>query len=331
MVAGPEELSRVKSREAPPLEIEAVFDLVLASAARLFQGEGGSIMLRIGEDELEVVASPTNPAALGAKVRFGEGVSGGVAQSARPALISGRVNERTKAVDSSVCLPLVHRGEIFGVLNINARPVHIFNNHDLEAGTAFCGHAAEALTAARRYELARLENEPDPLRHLAAMQGHFAAAATVDFVGAVSGSGIDLGAIVRSVASAEDRGGRATVARGDVDAVVRFEGKAVRRLVQELVDNAHRHGGGPVRLLLEEDGPHVVLTVTDRGPGIPDDERERVFEPYVHLDRPSDGGGMGLGLTIARRLAEAMGGTVVIGAMPVGGAAVSVRLPRLVA
>src|SRR5688572_26410668 len=93
-----------------PLEVEAVLDLVLASAARLFQGEGGSIMLRTGEGELEVVASPVNPAALGAKVKFGEGLSGKVAETCEPVLISGRVNQRTNTVDSSVCLPLLHGG-----------------------------------------------------------------------------------------------------------------------------------------------------------------------------------------------------------------------------
>ena len=310
-----------------PLEVEAVLDLVLSSAARLFQGEGGSIMLRVGEDQLEVVTSPTNPAALGATVRFGDGVSGRVAATCRPVLISGRVNQRTKAVDSSVCLPLVHDGELFGVLNINAKPVHIFTNHDLEAGTAFCGHAADALTEARLYELARLQGESQPQRHLEAMQRHFTAAASVDFVGPIDGDAVDLAAIVRSVADAEDRDGRSTVVRGATDAEVRSEGKVVRRLVQELVDNAHRHGEAPVRMVLEATPTEVVLTVTDRGPGVPEDERERIFEPYVRLDRSTDGEGLGLGLTIARRLARAMGGTVAVTNMRGGGAAVSVRLP----
>lgn len=311
-----------------PLEVEAVLDLVLSSAARLFQGEGGSIMLRVGDDQLEVVASPTNPAALGATVRFGVGVSGSVAQTCEPVLISGRVNQRTKAVDSSVCLPLVHGGELFGVLNINARPVHIFTNHDLDAGTAFCGHAAEALTEARLYELARLEGRVHPERHLEAMHRHFGAAASVDFIGPLGRDLVDVGAIARSVATAEDRAGRETVMRGGADASVLAEGKPVRRLVQELVDNAHRHGGAPVRLMLQSTADEVLLTVTDRGPGVPEPDRERVFEPYVRLDRATDGEGIGLGLTIARRLVDAMGGSIAFANMPAGGAAVSVRLPR---
>ena len=311
----------------PPLEIEAVLDLVLTSAARLFQGEGGSIMLRVDDEELEVVASPTNPAALGARVRFGDGVSGKVAATCKAELVSGRINQRTNAVDSSVCLPLVHDGELFGILNINARPVHTFTNHDLEAGTAFCVHAASALTAARHYELGRLEGGAHPERHLAEMQRHFIAAASVDFVGPLARDRVDVAAIVRSVATSEERAGRHTSLRTGVDARIVGEGKPMRRLVQELVDNAHRHGKGPVRFALETSPESVELTVTDRGPGVPVDERERLFQPYARLDRPTDADGLGLGLTIARRLAEAMGGTVAFTDAPEGGTAVTVRLP----
>lgn len=325
MVAGAEELS---PPEPAPLEVEAVLDRVLTSAARLFQGEGGSIMLRVGDDELEVVAAPTNPAALGASVHFGVGVSGRVAETGQPVLITGRVNERTKAVDSGVSLPLLHHGEIFGVLNINARPVHTFTNHDLVAGTAFCAHAAEALAEARLYELARLEGAPDPHAHLEVMDRHFVAAASVDFIGPVADEVVDLGAVARSIASAEERAGRPTLIRGGSDAEVRGEGKPVRRLIQELVDNAHRHGQGPVRIVLESTAKDVVLSVTDRGPGIPETDRERLFEPYARLGRPTDGAGIGLGLTIARRLVEAMRGTIAFTNMPAGGAAIGVRLLR---
>lgn len=315
-------------RQLAPLQVEQVLDRVLTSAARLFQGEGGSIMLRVGDEELEVVASPANPAALGAIVHFGEGLSGKVAQTCEPVLISGRVNQRTNAVDSSVCLPLLHRGELFGVLNINARPVHIFTNHDLVAGTTFCGHAADALMEARSYELERLDGGPDPAKHLDAMEQHFVEAASVDFVGPMGDEVIDLLPIARSIAATEERARRSTVVRGGSGATVRAEGKPVRRLLQELVDNAHRHGEAPVRIALDTTDREVALTVTDHGPGVPEPDRERVFQPYVRLGRPSDGAGSGLGLTIARRLVEAMGGTISFSNMPAGGAAIDVRLPR---
>ena len=315
------------SKSGPPLEVEAVLELVLTSAARLFQGEGGSVMLRVGDDELEVVTSLTNPAALGARVRFGVGVSGKVAATCEPELTTGRINQRTNAVDSSVCLPLLHAGELFGILNINARPVHTFTKHDLEAGTDFCVHVANALTAAREYELDRLRGQAAPGRPLEEMQRHFVAAASVDFVGPLARDRVDVAAIVRSVTGSEERAGRPTALRSGVDARVIGEGKPIRRLLQELIDNAHRHGKRPVRVALESTPEDVEITVTDRGPGLPEDQREWLFQPYARLERPTDGEGMGLGLTIARRLAEAMGGTVTFVDAPEGGTAVTVRLP----
>jgi signal transduction histidine kinase len=73
----------------------------------------------------------------------------------------------------------------------------------------------------------------------------------------------------------------------------------------------------------------VVLTVSDDGPGIPEAERERVFERFVRLDeaRSRATGGAGLGLTIVRGLVDRLGGRVRAGAAPGGGARFVVRLP----
>ena len=315
---------------AAPLEVDAVLDLVLSSAARLFQGEGGSIMLLVDDRELEVVLSPANPAALGARVRFGEGVSGKVAESLEPVLISGRVGNRSTPVDSAICFPLVHEGSLFGVLNINSKPVHIFTSHDLTAGTAFGAHAADALVEARQYEIDRQNGDPAPQRHLEAMIKHLAAAAAVDFVGPTGADVVEIAAIARSIASAEERAGRPTSVRGSCDDFVRGSGTQVRRVLQELVDNAHRHGGAPVRIVFEPPDARgdIELVVTDSGPGVPADERTHVLEPFGRLERSSDGTGLGLGLTIASRIIEAMGGSLSIGDAAGGGAAVSVRLPR---
>ena len=314
------------SKVPPPLDVGAILELILTSAVRLFQGEGGSIMLRVGDDELEVITSLSNPAALGARVRFGVGVSGKVAATLEPMLVSGEVSQRTIAVDSSLCLPLLDAGELFGILNINARPIHTFTEQDLSAGREFCAHAADALTAARQYEESRQAGEAAPERHLEDMQRHFVAAASVDFVGPIRRDRLDVAAIVRSVTAAEDRAGRPT-SRRSTDARILGEGQAVRRLLQELVDNAHGHGKRPVRLEIESTPEAVEITVSDRGPGVPDEERDRLFEPYARLNRPTDIEGLGLGLAIARRLAKAMRGSISFSDSPEGGAAVTVRFP----
>ncbi len=84
------------------------------------------------------------------------------------------------------------------------------------------------------------------------------------------------------------------------------------QIVANLLDNARRFtpGGGAVHVDIAESDGVARVTVTDTGPGVPDDERERIFERLVRLDagRDRDHGGAGLGLPIARALARAHGG-----------------------
>ncbi len=312
---------------AAPLQVDAVLDVVLSSAARIFEGEGGSVMLLVGPEELEVVASPSNPAALGARVRFGDGVAGKVAASCDPVLVTGRAGNRSKPVDSGMCVPLLHDGRIFGVLNVNAGPGRGFTDFDLQAATDFAKHAANVLASARMYEMDRREGRSEPERHLSAMLRHLRSAADVDFVQPGADEVLNLAAVARSVADDAERSGRPTGVRGPTAAYVNGRSAELRRLLAELIDNGHSHGEAPVRLILEPDDDHVVLTVADSGPGVPSDGRSQVLEPYGRLERSSDGEGLGLGLTIARRLASALHATIDVGDTPVGGTAIRLRFP----
>lgn len=311
--------------EASPLEIEAVLEIVLTSAARLLEGAGGSVMLRVGSDELEVVASPGNPAALGARVKFGEGVAGKVAENCDAVLVSGRAGQRAKPVDSGMSVPLMHQGSLFGVLNVNAGPGRTFNEFDLKAATAFCGHAADALAGARRYEMARRENEQDAERHLADMLRHLNDAASVNFEEMTALESFDLGPLVRALAEEQTAAGRRTDVRGPLSLWVVGRPGRLLRAIGEIVKNAHVHGEPPVRVVLEPGDPSTI-TVADAGLGIPEEDRHRLFEPYVRLDRSATVSGVGLGLTIARHAVEACGGSVTITETPVGGGAIRIRL-----
>lgn len=310
-----------------PLQVEAVLDVVLASAGRLLQGEGGSIMLLVGTDELEVVCSPNNTAALGARVRFGDGVAGKVAATRDPVLVSGRAGRRSMPVDSAMSVPLLHGGHIFGVLNVNARPGYTFTDHDLVAATAFAEHAAEALAEARLYEVGRREGADHPEEHLAAMLGHLAKAGRIDFVEPRPHKDVDVAAIARQVADDAEASGRPTGVRGPSSVIVRGDHAHLRRVFAELVDNGHVHGEPPVRIIFEV-ADDVAVTVADSGLGIPFSERRQVFEPYGRLDRSAPAPGLGLGLTIARRLLESMGGSLEVTETPVGGGAFRLHLPR---
>ncbi|MEW1721920.1 HAMP domain-containing sensor histidine kinase [Streptomyces sp. NPDC093109] len=101
------------------------------------------------------------------------------------------------------------------------------------------------------------------------------------------------------------------------------------RVLGNLLDNAQRHAAGSVTASVRRSGSAVVLVVADDGPGVPDAERERIFERFVRLDdaRSRDEGGAGLGLAIARDVAERHGGTLTVGRAECGGALFELRLP----
>jgi len=117
---------------------------------------------------------------------------------------------------------------------------------------------------------------------------------------------------------------------GDLRAVA--DEARVRELLLALVDNAVRHtpAGGRITLAGKGAGPYVEVSVSDTGPGIPAQDRERIFERFYRVDRSRsrDEGGSGLGLSIARAIAEAHGGTLTAGDSVEGGAVLTLRLPR---
>lgn len=106
--------------------------------------------------------------------------------------------------------------------------------------------------------------------------------------------------------------------------------QALRRCLANLIDNARRYGGGAVDVTLVDNASSVEIRIEDRGAGIPAEERERVFEPYVRLEasRARHTGGTGLGLAIARAVARAHGGEVALAGRAGGGTAAVVTLPR---
>jgi len=127
----------------------------------------------------------------------------------------------------------------------------------------------------------------------------------------------------------------ATGLRVDTTAVSagRVDGDAagLRRMLRNLGDNAARHAVGRLGLSVAEGGGMVRLVVDDDGLGIPEADRERVFERFVRLDgaRARADGGSGLGLAIVAELVAAHGGTVGVASSPLGGARVEVTLPGL--
>jgi len=102
------------------------------------------------------------------------------------------------------------------------------------------------------------------------------------------------------------------------------DARLMERVLDNLVNNALRYANQRLRVGLWFDGATACLQVEDDGPGIPQAERERVFEPFVRLDPSRDRatGGCGLGLAIVHSVAQAFGGNVTIDSSPLGGACV---------
>lgn len=110
--------------------------------------------------------------------------------------------------------------------------------------------------------------------------------------------------------------------------LVRTDPGLLERVVANLVGNAVRVSAGePVRVLAHVLPQRVEILVVDRGPGVPPEQRERMFEPFQRLGDTSPGG-LGLGLAVARGLVEALGGTLAAEDTPGGGLTMIVAVPR---
>lgn len=113
---------------------------------------------------------------------------------------------------------------------------------------------------------------------------------------------------------------------GEIDG----ERRLLARAVDNLLANAAKYAAHRVSLAAAKaDEGWIEIVVEDDGPGIPADERTRVFEPFYRLDRSRDRatGGFGLGLAIAHKAVLLHGGEIVVGDSPLGGARFSVRIP----
>jgi len=158
-------------------------------------------------------------------------------------------------------------------------------------------------------------------------------AATLDFLRGTAGlepaQPVDMEALLASVEADLSETGH----------VVRIEGRslapytghpvALKRCLRNLVENAVNYGKA-AEIVVDDDPQRLRIEVRDRGPGIAPAELEKVFEPFYRLEgsRNRDTGGTGLGLTIARSIAQAHGGQLTLENRPEGGLLARLTLPR---
>lgn len=141
---------------------------------------------------------------------------------------------------------------------------------------------------------------------------------------------LDVGALVESLCEDWSETGRDVTVQGLPRGPYNSHPQALRRCVNNLVENALRYGAR-ARISIEDDDAALRIAVRDDGPGIPEHDLERVFEPFFRLEqsRNRDSGGTGLGLAIARNIARWHGGDIHLRNAPDGkGLIAELALPR---
>ncbi|MGD9833231.1 MAG: ATP-binding protein [Piscinibacter sp.] len=109
---------------------------------------------------------------------------------------------------------------------------------------------------------------------------------------------------------------------------VRGDERLLRRALRNLLENARRYGGDEVKVELARTPAGAEARVCDRGPGVPETLRERIFEPFYRLPGHAEqAGGVGLGLSLVRQIAQRHGGSVRCEARPGGGSVFVLALP----
>jgi signal transduction histidine kinase len=141
----------------------------------------------------------------------------------------------------------------------------------------------------------------------------------------------DLGALVDEVCASQ----RDALAQASCEVRVARRGPTVgqwdrvriEQVFTNLLVNAMKYGAGPIEISLEGGPSSLVVTTRDHGPGIPEDDRERIFGRFEHAASDGAGRGLGLGLYIVREIIEAHGGHIAVVHPPDGGAAFRFELP----
>jgi signal transduction histidine kinase len=138
----------------------------------------------------------------------------------------------------------------------------------------------------------------------------------------------DFDSILDSVCADAAEAGQDVTLSGLTGVSLAVQPNAMRRCLTNLIDNAVKYGGY-ARVTVNRDKNKVIVQVRDGGPGIPEDMLETVFDPFFRLEgsRSRDTGGTGIGITIARNIAEKHGGRLYLRNHPEGGLVAVLELP----
>ena len=190
------------------------------------------------------------------------------------------------------------------------------------------GARREELSARGRQALALVEDELGRFRRM--LDDLLELARTDGAALAQTAEPVQLSALVREVVRRRGLPPDLLQTAPDEQTAVRGDKTRLERAVTNLLDNADRHAGGVTGVLVERRDDAVVVLVDDAGPGVPQAERERVFERFVRGPRAARRSlpGAGLGLAIVEETATGHGGAAWVSDSPAGGARFTLSLPR---
>jgi len=134
---------------------------------------------------------------------------------------------------------------------------------------------------------------------------------------------------VELLAMAAEEAARVDAAVAGTPATVLGEDRLLRRALRNLLENARRYGGNEVEVSVESHADRAVVRVSDRGPGVPEAMRERIFESFFRLPGHAEqAGGVGLGLSLVKQIAQRHGGSVRCEGREGGGSCFVLSVPR---
>lgn len=250
---------------------------------------------------------------------------------------AGKLSARARMQPSSSIYPLAERidhmaDRIEALLVAQKNLLHSVS-HELRTPIARLEFALELLGAKANDPVLqkRIDAMEGDLSELNSLVNELLGMARLDSGQAPQRDSVEVAALLRTVEAALPPGQPLLTIDcapdlGTIEADARLLGRALSNLLR----NAQKYAALTMRVTARRDGRNVTIAVEDDGPGIPADERERIFEPFYRLDRSRDRttGGFGLGLSIARKAVLLHGGTIQVAASELGGARFVVVLPQ---
>jgi signal transduction histidine kinase len=198
-------------------------------------------------------------------------------------------------------------------------------SHELRSPLARLKMAVSLMDTASPESRAALKREIESnIRELDALVEEVLLASRLD-----AAKALDRREPVDLLALAAEEGARVEAQIEGQSVVVHGDERLLRRALRNLLENARRYGGAePPLVRVCTDGPQALVQVCDRGPGVPEDQRERIFEAFYRLPGHAEyAGGVGLGLSLVRQIAQRHDGQVRCEPREGGGSCFSLRLP----